>query len=270
MAFQIDIYLAILLVTIGFITGLLSGMLGIGGGVIYLPTLLLILPIIGIKEDFTTISAIATSLFAGSIASLSTVYNHNKRENISMKEGIILGIGAVISASLAPKIIVIIEPSILKIIIAFFILIIAIKLFFTNDKKERIYRTVNSKWLFLFGLFFGGLAAISGLGGGIFYVPILYFFLKGDLKLAVGTSALVIFFTMVSSSSSFLFLNSEWNSEIFQLGYINIAAAFLLGSGAMFGAFYGVKLVFKVPLPIFRKIFSVFLLVIVLKIIEVV
>ena len=267
MAFLIDIYLIILLLIIGFTTGLLSGMLGIGGGVIYLPTLLFVLPIIGITEDLITISAIATSLFAGSIASLSTFYNHNKRENISMKEGIILGVGAVISAALAPNIIVNIEPSILRIIIAFFISLVAIKLFLTNDKKERIYKRLNSKWLFLFGLFFGGLAAISGLGGGIFYVPILYYFLKGNLKLAVGTSTIVILFTMVSSSSSFLLMNSEWNSEIFQLGYINVASAVVLGFGAIFGAFYGVKLVFKVPLPIFRKIFSLFLLVVVLKII---
>lgn len=245
-------------------------MLGVGGGVIYLPTLIFILPIIGIKEDLTTISAIATSLFAGSIASLSTFYNHKKRKNVSMKEGVILGIGAVIAAAFAPKIIVNIEPSILKIIIVIFISIVAIKLFFTNDKKTKSFRTLNSNWLFFFGLFFGGLAAISGLGGGIFYVPILYYFLKGNLKLAVGTSTIVIFCTMVSSSSSFLFLNSEWNSEIFQLGYINLASAFFLGLGAIFGAYFGVKLVFKVPLSVFRRIFSLLLMVIVLEIISMV
>jgi len=270
LASLIDIYLIILLLAVGFVTGLLSGMLGIGGGVIYLPTLFFILPIIGIKDDFITVSVIATSLFAGSIASLSTFYNHKKRDNISLRNGITLGAGVIISAAFAPKIIVNIEPSILKIIIAFFISIVAIKLLFANDKKEKIDRTINANWLFLFGLFFGGLAAISGLGGGIFYVPILYYFLNGNLKLAVGTSTLVILLTMVSSSISFLILNSEWDPEIFQLGYVNIASAVLLGFGAIFGAYYGVKLVFKVPLPIFRKIFSLFLLVIVLKIIEVV
>lgn len=270
MASLIDIYLLILLLTIGFITGILSGLFGIGGGIIYLPTLIFILPIIGISDDLNTISAIATSLFAGSIASLSTFYNHRKKENVSFKEGIILGIGAVISAALAPKIIVNLDPSILKIIIVFIILVVAIKLFLTNDKKDKIYRKFNSKWLFLFGLFFGGLAALSGLGGGIFYVPILLYFLKGNLKLAVGTSTIVILFTMVSSSISFMLLSSEWNSNIFQLGYINITSGLVLGMGAIFGAFYGVKLVFKVPLPVFRKIFSLFLFIVVLKIIEVI
>ncbi len=270
MAFLIDVYLIILLLAIGFTTGLLSGLLGIGGGVIYLPTLLFMLPLLGLNNELITISAIATSLFAGSIASFSTFYNHKKRKNVSLKEGFIFGMGAVISASIAPKIIVDIDPSILRIIIALFISIVAIKLLLSNDKKEKTNYSFNRKWLFLFGLFFGGLAAISGLGGGVFYVPVLYYFLNGNLKLAVGTSTVVILLTMVSSSISFLLLNSEWNSDIFQLGYINVASATLLGFGAVFGAYFGVKLVFKVPLPIFRKIFSLFLIIIVLKIIGVV
>jgi uncharacterized protein len=263
---RIDILIIIVLLVIGFSTGILSGLLGIGGGVVFVPTLLIVLPLIGLEKDVILVSAIATSLFAGSFASASSFYNHKKRKNIVLKEGIILGIGAIISASLAPKITVELDPVVLKIIISCFITLVALKLLLTNSSKEIISRNINPFWLLPFGLFLGGIAAISGLGGGVFYVPVLLYFLNGDLKLSVGTSSIVIFLTMFSSTISFGFLNSTWYSTIFQFGYLNIASALILGISAIFGAYFGVKLIFKVPIPIFRKIFSVFLLLVVIKI----
>ena len=250
---------------VGFIAGVLSGLLGIGGGVIFVPTLIIVLPILGIEDGIVISSAIATSLFAGSFASASSFLNHKKKQNVILKEGIILGLGAIISASLAPKIIVSLDPTLLKIIISIFILAVAIKLLLTKVEAKKTTRNINSYWLFPLGLFFGGIAAISGLGGGIFYVPILLYFLNGDLKLSVGTSTIVIFLTMFTSTISFGFLNSDWSSDLFQLGYLNVASAFLLGIGAIGGAYFGVKLIFKVSIPVFRKIFSLFLLIVVLK-----
>ncbi len=262
----IDILLIILLLIVGLFAGILSGLLGIGGGVIFIPTLFFILPKLGIGDDAVIVCAIATSLFAGFFASASSFYNHKKRNNLSIKEGLILGIGAIISASLAPNILVLLNPTLLKIIVTFFILVVAIKLLLTKSEDSTNYKSINSYWLLPLGMFFGGVAAISGLGGGIFYVPILLYFLNGNLKLAVGTSTLVIFFTMLSSTISFAFLSSEWNATTFQFGYLNVVAALLLGIGAVVGAYFGVKLVFKVPTIVFRKIFSLFLLIVVIKI----
>ena len=233
-----------------------------------MPMLIYILPVIGVSSEIITISTIATSLLASLFTTSSSFVNHYKKGNVFIKDGMLLGFGALVSAAIAPKVAVNLDPVILKIVIAFFIFVAAVKLISQNDKKTKVFNEINSKWLFPFGLIFGGLASISGLGGGVFYVPILLYFLKGNLKLAVGTSSLVILFTMASSSISFLFFNSEWNAEIFQFGYINVASAVLLGFGAMFGAYFGVKLVFKVPLPIFRKIFSLFLFLVVLKILQ--
>lgn len=251
---------------IGLFTGVLAGLLGIGGGVVFVPVLLTVLPLIGVDNSIVTVSAVATSLFAGSFASASSLFNHAKKNNVLLKEGLIFGFGTIISALIVPNIIVSINPEILKVIISFFIFIVAVKLFFANSKTEVVARKVNTNWLFPLGIFFGGIASISGLGGGIFYVPILYYFLQGDLKLSVGTSTIVIFLTMFSSTVSFALLNNEWNSNIFQLGYLNVASALLLGIGAIIGAYFGVKLIFKVPIPTFRRIFSVFLIVVVIKI----
>ena len=255
-----------MLLVVGFITGILSGLLGIGGGLIFVPLLLTVFPIIGLEYSIITVSSIATSLMAGSFTSASAVYNHQKKQNILWKEGLILGAGAVFSAVIAPHIIISVDQNTLKIIISIFITIAAIKIFKTKTNIQSVKTKLSMYWLFPIGVLLGGLAAISGLGGGIFYVPILFVFIGGDLKISVGTSTIVIFMTMVSATISFLLLNQEWNIDLFQFGYINIASAVLLGLGAVFGAYFGVKLIFKVPVAVFRRIFSVFLILVVIKI----
>lgn len=253
---------------IGFITGILSGLFGIGGGIVFLPSLFFILPIIGIDSSIVTVSAVATSLFAGSFASASSLYNHWKKENISIKDGLLLGIGCVISASAIPKLIVSLDPTILRYLIAFFISLVAIKIFFTNDEKQKSYKEIDKKYLFLFGILFGGIAALSGFGGGIFYVPLFMYYFKGDIKLAVGTSTIAVVLTMISAVISFAILNTNWNGNLHQFGYINLQAGLLLGIGALIGAKIGVNFVLKIPIPVFKKIFSVFLILSILKILQ--
>ena len=266
--FQISVLYVILFLFIGFAAGIFAGLLGIGGGVIFIPSLLFLLPHLGIEPSMVAKTAIATSLFAGTFASFTSFINHRKKENIIFSKGLILASGVLISASIAPNFIVLINPEILKIILAFFIFLVALKLLFSKSKKEIKKSDINKYWLFPMGLLFGGMAAMSGLGGGVFYVPLLIYFLDGDLKLSVGTSTMVVFISMVSASISFFILNHDWNPELFQIGYLNLSAALLLGLGAIGGAFVGVKLVFKVPVPIFRKIFAIFLLFVVIKIVQ--
>ncbi len=233
-----------------------------------MPSLFFILPIIGIKSSLVTVSAVATSLFAGSFASLSSLYNHWKKKNISLKDGLLLGVGCLISAAIIPKLIVDLDPTILRYMIAFLILIVALKIFFTKDETQKSYKNINQKYLFLYGILFGGIAAISGFGGGIFYVPLLMYYFKGDLKLAVGTSSIAVVLTMLSAVLSFAFLNTDWNPDLLQFGYINLQAGLLLGIGAIIGAKFGVNFILKIPIPIFKKIFSVFLLLSILKILQ--
>ena len=235
---------------------------------VFLPALFFILPIIGVDSQLVTISAVATSLFAGSFASTSALYNHWKKDNISIEDGLFLGIGCLISASIIPKLIVNLDPTILRYLISFFIIVISLKLFFSKDENQKSYKHLDKKLLFVYGLFFGGIAALSGFGGGIFYVPFLIYYFKGNMKLAVGTSTVAVVITMVSSVVSFSLLNTNWNNEIFQFGYINLQAGLLLGIGAIIGAKIGVKFVLKIDIPVFKKIFSLFLLLSVIKILQ--
>ena len=253
---------------IGFVTGILSGLFGIGGGIVFLPSLFFILPLIGVESNIVTVSAIATSLFAGSFASTSSFYSHWKNNNISLSDGLFLGTGCLISASIVPKFIINLDPIVLRYLIAFFITVISLKLFFSKAEEQKRYKNIDRKYLFIFGLFLGGIAALSGFGGGIFYVPLMIYYFKGNFKLAVGTSTTAVVFTMISSVISFLFLNTNWNADTLQIGYINLQAGLMLGVGALLGAKVGVKLISNISIPVFKKIFSLFLLLSIIKILN--
>jgi uncharacterized membrane protein YfcA len=66
----------VLLAAIGCITGFLSGLLGIGGGVIIVPSLILVLPQLGVAGPDLVKIAMATSLATSVLTSLSSVRQH--------------------------------------------------------------------------------------------------------------------------------------------------------------------------------------------------
>lgn len=241
-------------------------MFGIGGGLVFLPTLLFILPHIGVENNLVTISAIATSLFAGIFSSSSSFVNHWKKDNVSLENGLFLGVGCVISASIVPRVIVNLDPTALKYLISVFLITVAILFFFSKDEKQKSYKHLDKRALFILGIVFGGVGSLIGFGGGVFYVPLLIYYFKGNIKLAVGTSTPAVVLTMLSAIVSFIFLSKNWNPDTYQLGYINILIGSLLGIGAVIGAWVGVKLIHIIPDAVFKKIFSVFLLVSIIKI----
>jgi len=102
----IDFSFIIILLVVGFATGILSGLFGIGGGVIFVPTLFFSLPKLGVPETTLVLTVIATSLFAGSFASSSSFINHFRHKNVSIESGLYLAFGSIITASITPKIIV--------------------------------------------------------------------------------------------------------------------------------------------------------------------
>ena len=68
----------------GFFSGLLAGLLGIGGGIIIIPVVFYILIDFNYSTDIIMRVAIASSLAVIFITSLSSIYSHYKLNNIDM------------------------------------------------------------------------------------------------------------------------------------------------------------------------------------------
>jgi uncharacterized membrane protein YfcA len=109
--------------------------------------------------------------------------------------------------------------------------------------------------LILIGLVAGGLGGMIGLGGGIILIPSLILIMKMDQQTAQGTSIAV----MLPPIGLFAVYN------YYKAGYVNTKYAMIIATAFMVGGYFGSMLALKLSPDIMRKIFSVLLVLIALK-----
>lgn len=107
------------------------------------------------------------------------------------------------------------------------------------------WRVMNS--MLLFGLFIGCASGLLGIGGGVFIIPFLRYFLHADMKTSLATSLMVI--VLVSASGFFTSLIVYEHIDFFML--VKIA------SSAMIGIVLGYKIAMYCPEKVLQKVFSI-------------
>lgn len=107
----------------------------------------------------------------------------------------------------------------------------------------------------LLGLIVGMLSGVLGLGGGIFLVPALVFLFGFSPHQAQGTSLAVL----IPPIGLFAAL------EYYRKGYIDFPIVGLICLGFIFGAYIGAFFVDRIPVPLMRRIFGVFMFFIALQ-----
>lgn len=168
---------------IGALGGFTAGLLGIGGGVIYTPILMLVMQ--------NPIQAIATSLASMTIPTALSSWMHFKEQKINLRiyrklfPGIL--IGSFLGAYLAREA----SQEFLRGFFGGFSILIS--LFFVIGVKKLDVEPHNmqkSATLFLFGLFVATLASFLGIGGGII-ASIAYFLLGYSIKRVLGITSIL-------------------------------------------------------------------------------
>lgn len=262
-----EFIILLIFIAIGYASGVVIGMLGIGGGLIFVPVLYYMLPIAGIPETQLIYSAIATSLMAGAIASSSSGLLHLKHKNVLFSRALLLASGSVITAFLIPYFVVKTHSRTLEIIFAVVFVLVALRMLFDRNETDKPRKiSLNNFYLILTGIFVGSISAFTGLGGGVIYVPVLIYLFSVKIKNAVGTSAVATALTMISSSISYFILGNNPAFSGAASSYIVFSAAVPLGIGAVAGTFTGVKFSLIFHSGTIRKVFSVILIIAVLRI----
>ncbi|MCP3127977.1 sulfite exporter TauE/SafE family protein [Shewanella sp. KJ2020] len=249
---------------LGAFVGFMAGLLGIGGGLIVVPALLYILPSVGVTSAQLPHIAIATSLAAIILTSISSTRAHHKRGNIPwhlfkpMLPGLV--IGALASGFIAEQI----PADTLQQGFAIFVILMTIQMAYPV-KTESNRQLPNPAVLFVVSAFVAVLAGLTGIGGGILIVPFLTFY-GLQMRYAVGFSAAMGF--LISISGSFGYIIAGMNATELPygtVGFIYLPALFGLIITSVLMAPVGVKAASTWPTPVLKKIFALFLLCVGLK-----
>ena len=236
------------LLPLGFIVGTFGTMIGVGGGFILVPVLLMIYP----EKNPEIITGMSLAVVFFNSLSGSIAYARMKR--IDVKSGIVFATATIPGSVLGTLTTSLISRTVFNCI--FGLLLITLAIFLTINPGNRcdskksctrrnVLRTVvdseGKTYTFsynpLLGIFIsmivGYLSSLLGIGGGIIHVPALIHLLNYPVHIATATSLFML--TVMSLSSTAIHISQG----ILQNSVIQVAG---LSIGVVFGAQIGARI----------------------------
>ena len=215
----------LVLVAIGVLAGVLSGLFGVGGGVIVVPALMAFAHMDQRRASATSLVAIAPAAVVGAIT-------YAVQGEVHWLAALTLAVGSVIGAPIGARLLRALPLRALPWIFVGFIAVVLVSLFTTVPTRggEVHFGIVEAIVLLLLGLLSGVLSGLVGVGGGVVIVPGLEVVLGAGDLLAKGTSLL----TMVPTSVSGTVANLRRRAVDLRVGLtVGITAAVCSPGGAV-------------------------------------
>ncbi|MCL2626998.1 MAG: sulfite exporter TauE/SafE family protein [Cystobacterineae bacterium] len=243
---------------LGALVGLMAGMLGIGGGFIIVPSLLLLFGMQGVGRDMATQMAVATSLATILATSVSSAHAHHRRGSVSWplfarsSPSLFLGsLGGAWLASFLPG-------SAVRMVFALFAMAMSFQMGFGRPPQQA-RALPGGLMLALGGSLIGLLSGLVGIGGGSLLV--VGFSLYGlSMRQAIGTSAACTLpIALGGALGHWLMGLGIAGRPMGTLGYIHIEAAIGIALASVLLAPLGARLAHHLPIPLLKRFFALFL-----------
>lgn len=248
------IYILILLI-LGCFSGVLAGLLGIGGGMILVPFLTFLMREQGVPLDYIVASSIATSLAIICFTSISSVRAHHKAGAVRWDIVKAIAPGILLGTFLGTKVVSYLPTKELALVFGVFVIFSAYQMF--ADKKPKPTRQLpGNGGKFAAGGVIGFLSALVGAGGGFVSVPYMVW-CNVPLRNAVATSAALGFPIAIFSSMGYV-LNGQHlqGMPAGSWGYIYLPAVACVAAASVFTAPMGARLAHTLPVKKVKRVFA--------------
>ncbi|TNF92050.1 MAG: sulfite exporter TauE/SafE family protein [Gammaproteobacteria bacterium] len=247
----------------GAAAGTAAGLLGIGGGTIIVPVLVLVFVAEGVHPDILIKVAIGTSLATIVVTAISSIWMHHRKGAVRwplvkvMTPGVI--IGSLLGAALADII-----PA-MWLSIAFIIFVCGVSVQMAIGTVQGKHGLPSVWGLRAVSMVVGVISALMGIGGGALHVP--YFSWCGvPVKHSIATAAAIGLPLAVASSAGFIIAGmNEANLPPHSLGYVNLPAFGGIVTASIIFAPLGAKLAHMLPDIVLKRFFAIFLFILAMR-----
>ncbi|MFD2045143.1 sulfite exporter TauE/SafE family protein [Ornithinibacillus salinisoli] len=239
----------IICIIIGVLTAFVGSLVGLGGGVILIPSLLLLNQSVEAFSWATPQAIVSISLFAMIFTSLSSTLTYYKRGRVDYRTGLWFLIGSIPGGVIGSWLNQFVETEVF--LLYFGVLMILITALFSLKRRQpssnlpmknnKVVRTFYldgvthnyaiSMWqAIVLSLIVGTLSGLFGIGGGSIMVPAMILLFGIPAHIATATSMFIIFFTSIIGASTHI-----------MLGHIAWEYLFFFIPGAWIGGRLGAK-----------------------------
>jgi uncharacterized membrane protein YfcA len=235
----------IALVVTGLIGGLLSGIFGVGGGIVMVPLLMALVHMDQRLAATTSLAAIVPTSIAGSLSYLAAGH-------IDLVAGGFIAAGAVIGAVIGSRLLRRIPLVWLRWLFIVLLLVVAARMVMVEPERGA---PLDLSWLVVLGylalgLVMGIASGLFGIGGGVIAVPALVAVFGVSDLIAKGTSLLVLVPTSIVGTVANLRARA-----------VDLRAGLVVGVAATVAAVPGVALAVLIPPRLSSILFALLLLI---------
>lgn len=256
----------IVLAAIGFVAGTIGALIGLGGGIIIVPSLLYLSEYTNLLDYVTPQIAVGTSTFIMIFTGLSSTLSYMKYKTVDYKSGFLFFAGSAPGVVLGAWTNKFLNVDTFYIYFGIFVIFMSLLLMVKDKlkpisikpKKENLRQYTDPEgktWEYGYhpaaaisiSFVVGFISGIFGIGGGSLMVPAMILLFLFPPHVAVATSMFMIFLTSLVNSTTHIVLgNVNWL----------YASALIPGAwiGARFGAFINQKTSSKAVVFLFRII----------------
>ncbi len=262
--------LVLLFLGVGAVVGVLSGLLGIGGGLILVPFFSTVFIVLEFPSQTIFHYALGTSMACIVITSLFSLRAHQRKQGVLWYYVKSMALGVVLGAFMATFVVAQLKSTALMLIFSLFLVFVAWQMLTGNATQQVSTQApkVSNIELMSISTIIGAISAVVSIGGGSLTVPYLAF-RNVPLKQAIGTSAALGFPISLAGSLGYIYNGPAmiWQHQWpLTLGYIYLPAVLLISTVSVFTVGVGANLAHSLPVKSIKKIFACLLILISIKV----
>jgi uncharacterized membrane protein YfcA len=245
-----DLWQLLIYGLIGLAGGTLSGLIGIGGGAIFVPALVYV-------AGWSIKDATAASLFTFVFGALSGTLRSLRSENPVDWKAVALLTSVVAPSALVGVTINRFSPEFLvQLAFAAFLIILAYPVAYARPPAAEGSRRIPRALVLLVGVGVGTMAGLVGIGGTVLMIPLMVLGLGLRVKTAMATSLAITIFTGIVGSAGYVIA-----------GFAQLSSLPPLIVGAILGAWLGASSRERVPETVLQRGFALFMVLLAVRIV---